>query len=64
MYLSDLIIADCEESVRRKILWENGRDLYKIEEPSADDEAKLLAACSESGSRLMRSACSTRSRPP
>ena len=36
-------LADCEESVRRKILWENGRDLYKIEEPSADDEAKCLA---------------------
>ena len=39
----DAGLADCEESVRRKILWENGRDLYRIEEPSADDEAKRLA---------------------
>ncbi len=37
-------LSDCEESVRRKILWENGRDLYKIVEPTADDEAKRLVA--------------------
>ena len=33
-------LSDCEESVRRKILWENGQKLYKVEEPTADDEAK------------------------
>ena len=33
-------LSDCEESVRRKILWENGQKLYKVEEPTAKDEAK------------------------
>lgn len=33
-------LSDCEESVRRKILWENGQKLYKVEEPTAGDEAK------------------------
>jgi len=33
-------LSDCEESVRRKILWENGQKLYKVEEPTAEDEAK------------------------
>lgn len=37
-------LSDCEESVRRKILWENGRKLYKVTPPSADDEAKLAAS--------------------
>ena len=33
-------LSDCEESVRCKILWENGQKLYKVEEPTAEDEAK------------------------
>jgi hypothetical protein len=33
-------LSDCEESVRRKILWENSQRLYKITSPSAADEAK------------------------
>ena len=37
-------LAECEESVRRKILWDNGRDLYKVTEPTADDIAKREAA--------------------
>ncbi len=37
-------LADCEERIRRKILWDNARDLYKISEPTADDEAKRLVA--------------------
>ncbi len=40
----DAGLSDCEEAVRRKILWENGRDLYKVVEPSADDEAKRLVS--------------------
>lgn len=32
-------LGDCEPEVRRKILWENGRDLYKVEEPGAADLA-------------------------
>lgn len=34
-------LGDCEPAVRRKILWENGRDLYKVEEPAAEDLARL-----------------------
>jgi len=37
-------LADCEEAVRRKILWANGQKLYKVETPSAEDEAKLKAS--------------------
>jgi predicted TIM-barrel fold metal-dependent hydrolase len=37
-------LADCEESVRRRILWENGQKLYKVTGPSAADEAKQAAA--------------------
>ncbi len=33
-------LTDCEESVRRKILWENSQKLYKVTGPSAADEAK------------------------
>ncbi len=33
-------LSDCEEVVRRKILWENGQKLYKVEEPTAEDEVK------------------------
>lgn len=36
-------LSDCEESVRRKILWENGQKLYKVTEPTAADEAKRTA---------------------
>jgi predicted TIM-barrel fold metal-dependent hydrolase len=32
-------LCDCEESVRRKILWENGQKLYKVTAPTAQDEA-------------------------
>src|SRR5690348_10042632 len=37
-------LSDCEESVRRKILWSNSQKLYKVTPPSAADEAKLAAA--------------------
>ena len=37
-------LADCEEAVRRKILWANGQKLYRVEAPSAEDEAKLKAS--------------------
>jgi predicted TIM-barrel fold metal-dependent hydrolase len=33
-------LSDCEESVRRKILWENAQKLYKVTGPSSADEAK------------------------
>ncbi|MEM7540321.1 MAG: amidohydrolase family protein [Pseudomonadota bacterium] len=36
-------LGDCSEQVRRKILWENARDLYRVEEPGAEDEAKIAA---------------------
>ena len=36
-------LSDCEETVRRKILWENGQKLYKVESPTAKDEARLAA---------------------
>jgi predicted TIM-barrel fold metal-dependent hydrolase len=39
-------LSDCEESVRRKILWENSQKLYKVTGPSAADEAKRAAAVS------------------
>ena len=34
-------LSDCEDSVRRKILWGNAQKLYKVTGPSAADEAKL-----------------------
>ncbi len=37
-------LSDCEASVRRKILWDNAQKLYKVEGPSAADEAKHAAA--------------------
>jgi hypothetical protein len=37
-------LSDCEESARRKILWENAQKLYKVEGPSAADEAKRVVA--------------------
>lgn len=37
-------LADCEDSVRRKILWDNAQKLYKVEEPTAQDEARRTAA--------------------
>jgi predicted TIM-barrel fold metal-dependent hydrolase len=37
-------LSDCEESVRRKILWSNAQKLYKVTAPSAADEAKRVAA--------------------
>jgi len=36
-------LSDCEEGVRRKILWENGQKLYKVTAPTAQDEAKRAA---------------------
>ena len=37
-------LSDCEEPVRRKILWENAQKLYKVTGPSAADEAKHATA--------------------
>jgi uncharacterized protein len=37
-------LSDCDESVRRKILWENGQKLYKVTGPAAADEAKRAAS--------------------
>lgn len=36
-------LSDCEESVRRKILWDNGQKLYKVTGPTAQDEARRAA---------------------
>jgi predicted TIM-barrel fold metal-dependent hydrolase len=37
-------LSDVEDSVRRKILWENSEKLYKVTGPSAADEAKHAAS--------------------
>jgi predicted TIM-barrel fold metal-dependent hydrolase len=37
-------LSDCEDSVRRKILWDNAQKLYKVTGPSAADEAKHASA--------------------
>ena len=37
-------LGDCDEETRHKILWSNGQKLYKVEEPTQDDLAKLAAA--------------------
>jgi uncharacterized protein len=37
-------LSDCEESVRRKILWGNSQKLYRVTPPSAADEAKHVTA--------------------
>ncbi|HZP46117.1 MAG TPA: amidohydrolase family protein [Candidatus Binataceae bacterium] len=37
-------LEDCEESVRRKILWDNGQKLYKVAPPTAADEKRQAAA--------------------
>jgi predicted TIM-barrel fold metal-dependent hydrolase len=37
-------LSDCEDSVRRKILWGNSEKLYKVSPPTAADEAKLATA--------------------
>jgi len=34
-------LSDCEETVRRKILWGNAQKLYKVQGPTAADEARL-----------------------
>jgi hypothetical protein len=39
-------LSDCEESVRRKILWDNAQKLYKVEGPTAKDEAQRAVAAS------------------
>lgn len=36
-------LSDCEESVRRKILWDNAQKLYKVTAPTAQDEARRAA---------------------
>lgn len=36
-------LADCDEAVRHKILWANAQRLYKVEPPTAADEAKRAA---------------------
>ena len=33
-------LSDCDESVRRKILWENSQKLYRVTGPSAADEER------------------------
>jgi len=33
-------LSDFEETIRRKILWRNAQKLYKVADPSAEDEAK------------------------
>ena len=37
-------LSDCEESVRRKILWDNAQKLYKVEGPTTADEEKRAAS--------------------
>ncbi len=36
-------LSDCEDSVRRKILWDNSQKLYKVTGPAPADEAKRAA---------------------
>ncbi len=36
-------LEDCDDDTRRKILWDNAQQLYKVEPPTADDEAKRAA---------------------
>lgn len=36
-------LADCDAETRRKILWDNAQQLYRVEEPTAADEAKREA---------------------
>jgi uncharacterized protein len=36
-------LSDCDDSVRRKILWENSQKLYKVTGPSTADEANRAA---------------------
>ncbi len=33
-------LSECDESVRRKILWENAQKLYRVTGPSAADEER------------------------
>ena len=33
-------LSDCEDSIRRKILWDNSQKLYNVEGPTAADETK------------------------
>src|SRR5262250_1521510 len=37
-------LSDCEETIQRKILWENSQKLYKVTPPTAADDAKHAAA--------------------
>ena len=37
-------LADCEDSVQRKILWDNAQKLYRVDGPTAADEAKRVQA--------------------
>jgi len=37
-------LSDCEESVRRRILWENSQKLYKVTPPSATEEDRHTVA--------------------
>ena len=37
-------LSDCEPDVRRKILWDNGQKLYKVEDPKEEDLKRLAAA--------------------
>lgn len=39
-------LGDSDEETRRKILWGNGQKLYKVEEPTPADEAKVAALSS------------------
>jgi hypothetical protein len=36
-------LSDCDELVRRKILWDNAQKLYKVEGPTAQDDAQRVA---------------------
>jgi predicted TIM-barrel fold metal-dependent hydrolase len=37
-------LADCDPAIRRMILWENAQRLYKVPEPTANDESRRAAA--------------------
>jgi uncharacterized protein len=36
-------LSHCDETIRRKILWQNAQKLYKVTDPSTEDEAKRSA---------------------
>jgi predicted TIM-barrel fold metal-dependent hydrolase len=45
-------LSHCDETIRRKILWQNAQKLYKVTDPSTEDEAKRPAGNSSTKARM------------